>query len=112
MESVPQQIEFARLNITNTVMSKRKLKMLVDVENVVDGWDDPRMPTIAGLRRKGYTPESIRNFCRAISGAKANSTVDAQMLEYFIRERLKSKGSKSYGRIKPLKISYNKLSRK
>ncbi|GAA0122954.1 MAG: glutamine--tRNA ligase/YqeY domain fusion protein [Clostridium argentinense] len=103
MESVPQQIEFARLNITNTVMSKRKLKMLVD-ENVVDGWDDPRMPTIAGLRRKGYTPESIRNFCRAISVAKANSTVDAQMLEYFIREDLNPKAPRAMAVLKPLKL--------
>ncbi|MEA4825026.1 MAG: glutamine--tRNA ligase, partial [Clostridium sp.] len=63
MESKPQQIEFARLNLTNTVMSKRKLKQLVE-ENYVDGWDDPRMPTIAGLRRRGFTPEAVRNFCR------------------------------------------------
>ena len=90
MEATPRQIEFARLNITNTVMSKRKLKQLVD-EKVVDGWDDPRMPTIAGLRRKGYTPEAIRNFCRAIGVAKANTTVDAQMLDYFVREDLKLK---------------------
>jgi len=103
MESVPQQIEFARLNITNTVMSKRKLKMLVD-EHVVDGWDDPRMPTVAGLRRRGYTPEAIRNFCRAISVAKANSTVDAQMLEYFIREDLNPKAPRAMAVLKPLKL--------
>lgn len=65
MESIPRQIEFARLNMTNTVMSKRKLKQFVD-EGIVDGWDDPRMPTISGLRRKGYTPKAIRNFCREI----------------------------------------------
>jgi glutaminyl-tRNA synthetase len=103
MESKPQQIEFARLNMTNTVMSKRKLKLLVD-EKVVDGWDDPRMPTIAGLRRKGYTPEAIRNFCRAIGVAKGNSLVDAQMLEHFIREDLNSKAPRAMGVIKPLKL--------
>ncbi|MGL5245599.1 MAG: glutamate--tRNA ligase family protein, partial [Sarcina sp.] len=103
MEAVPRQIEFARLNITNTVMSKRKLKLLVD-ENVVDGWDDPRMPTIAGLRRRGYTPESIRNFCREIGVAKAASTVDAQMLEYFIREDLNSKAPRAMAVIDPLKL--------
>ena len=90
MEAHPRQIEFARLNITNTVMSKRKLKQLVD-EKFVDGWDDPRMPTIAGLRRRGFTPEALRNFCRAIGVAKANSTVDSQMLDYFIREDLQLK---------------------
>ena len=86
-ESVPKQYEFARLNMTNTVMSKRKLKLLVD-EGVVDGWDDPRMPTIAGLRRRGYTAEAIRNFCKEIGVAKAASTVDYAMLDYFVREDL------------------------
>jgi len=103
MESQPQQIEFARLNITNTVMSKRKLKLLVD-EKVTDGWDDPRMPTIAGLRRRGYTPEAIRNFCRAIGVAKANSTVDGQLLEHFIREDLHDKAPRTMGVIRPLKV--------
>ncbi|WP_055667241.1 glutamine--tRNA ligase/YqeY domain fusion protein [Desnuesiella massiliensis] len=103
MESKPRQIEFARLNITNTVMSKRKLKLLVD-ENVVDGWDDPRMPTIAGLRRRGYTPEAIRNFCRAIGVAKSNSTVDGQMLEHFIREDLNLKAPRTMGVLRPIKI--------
>ncbi|WP_294352907.1 glutamine--tRNA ligase/YqeY domain fusion protein [uncultured Clostridium sp.] len=102
-ESVPRQYEFARLNITNTVMSKRKLKLLVD-EGIVDGWDDPRMPTIAGLRRKGYTPESIRNFCQAIGVAKAASTVDEQMLEYFIREDLNPKALRAMAVIDPLKV--------
>jgi glutaminyl-tRNA synthetase len=103
MESKPRQIEFARLNITNTVMSKRNLKQLVD-EGIVDGWDDPRMPTIAGLRRRGYTPEAIRNFCREIGVAKANSMVDGQMLEHFIREDLSPKTPRTMVVLKPLKV--------
>jgi len=103
MDSTPRQIEFARLNITNTVMSKRKLKQLVD-ENIVDGWDDPRMPTIAGLRRKGYTPESIRNFCQAIGVSKASSTVDSQMLDFFIREDLQPKAPAAMAVMRPLKL--------
>ena len=86
----PKQIEFARLNLTNTVMSKRLLKALVD-EGKVDGWDDPRMPTIAGLRRRGYTPESIRNFCEEIGVAKGNSLIDVAMLEHCIRDDLQNK---------------------
>ncbi len=103
MKDKPQQIEFARLNITNTVMSKRKLKALVD-EGVVDGWDDPRMPTIAGLRRRGYTPEAIRNFCREIGVAKNDSTVDEQMLQHFIRENLNPKAPRTMGVLRPLKV--------
>ncbi len=103
MESTPRQIEFARLNITNTVMSKRKLKALVD-EGIADGWDDPRMPTIAGLRRRGYTPESIRNFCREIGVAKNDSTVDEQLLEHFIREDLSTRAPRTMGVIRPLKV--------
>ncbi|WP_346896398.1 glutamine--tRNA ligase/YqeY domain fusion protein [Clostridium sp. UBA7503] len=103
MESTPRQIEFARLNITNTVMSKRKLKALVD-EGIADGWDDPRMPTIAGLRRRGYTPESIRNFCREIGVAKNDSIVDEQLLEHFIREDLSAKAPRTMGIIRPLKV--------
>ena len=102
-EKQPRQIEFARLNITNTVMSKRKLKVLVD-EGFVDGWDDPRMPTIAGLRRRGYTPESIRNFCREIGVAKANSVVDEQMLEHFVREDLHAKAPRTMAILRPLKV--------
>lgn len=86
-EMPPQQIEFARLNLTNTLMSKRYLKALVD-ENQVEGWDDPRMPTIAGLRRRGYTPESMRDFCERIGVSKANSMVDIALLEHCIREDL------------------------
>lgn len=103
MENVPRQYEFARLNMTNTVMSKRKLKLLVD-EGIVDGWDDPRMPTIAGLRRKGYTPKSIRNFCSEIGIAKSASTVDEQMLEYFIREDLNVSAERAMAVINPLKL--------
>ena len=86
----PQQIEFARLNLTNTVMSKRYLKEMVD-NGTVDGWDDPRMPTIAGIRRRGYTPEAVRDFCERIGVAKANSKVDVGLLEHCVREDLKNK---------------------
>lgn len=89
-ENPPRQIEFARLNITGTVMSKRLLKGLVD-DGIVEGWDDPRMPTIAGLRRRGYTPEAIRDFCERIGVAKANSTVEASVLEHCVREDLQNK---------------------
>jgi glutaminyl-tRNA synthetase len=103
MEYQPKQYEFARLNLTNTVMSKRLLKQLVD-EKVVDGWDDPRMPTISGLRRKGYTPESLRQFAREIGVTKSNSQVDARMLEHFIREDLKLKALRTMAVLKPLKV--------
>lgn len=89
-EAPPQQIEFARLNLTNTVMSKRYLKAMVD-DGPVDGWDDPRMPTIAGIRRRGYTPEAVRDFCERIGVSKANSTVDVGLLEHCVREDLKQK---------------------
>lgn len=103
MEAVPRQIEFARLNLTNTVMSKRKLKQLVD-NSVADGWDDPRIPTISGLRRRGYTPESIRNFCREIGISKADSTVDSRMLDYFLREDLQPKAPLAMAVLNPLKV--------
>lgn len=103
MESVPRQIEFARLNMTNTVMSKRKLKLLVD-NNIVDGWDDPRIPTISGLRRRGYTPESIRNFCAEIGVAKADSTVDSQLLDFFLREDLQPKAPLAMAVLRPVKL--------
>ncbi len=86
----PKQIEFARLNLTNTLMSKRKLKKLVE-SGAVDGWDDPRMPTIAGIRRRGYTSEAVRDFCERIGVAKANSTVDVGLLEYCLRDDLQNK---------------------
>ncbi|RQD72519.1 MAG: glutamine--tRNA ligase/YqeY domain fusion protein [Tindallia sp. MSAO_Bac2] len=99
----PQQIEFARLNLSNTVMSKRKLRELVE-NGVVDGWNDPRMPTICGLRRRGYTPEAIRDFCDRIGVAKSNSVVDIALLEHCIREDLKLKAPRMMGVLKPLKI--------
>ncbi|MDQ0891633.1 glutaminyl-tRNA synthetase [Paenibacillus sp. V4I9] len=103
MPNVPRQYEFARLNLTNTVMSKRKLKQLVD-EKAVDGWDDPRMPTISGLRRRGFTAESIRNFAREIGVARSYSVVDAKMLDHFIREDLKLKAMRTMGVLNPLKV--------
>ncbi len=102
-EAVPRQYEFARLNLTNTVMSKRKLLRLVN-EKLVDGWDDPRMPTIAGFRRRGYTPESIRNFCEMIGVAKANSTVDLGQLEFSVRDDLNFKVPRVLAVAKPLKV--------
>lgn len=103
MENVPRQYEFNRLNLTNTVMSKRKLRLLVE-ENVVDGWDDPRMPTISGLRRKGYTPEAIRNFVRETGVSKGYGVIDVKMLEHFIREDLKLKAPRTMAVLNPLKV--------
>ncbi|KOP71214.1 glutamate--tRNA ligase [Bacillus sp. FJAT-21945] len=103
MESKPQQIEFGRLNITNTVMSKRKLKKLVD-EGFVDGWDDPRMPTISGLRRKGFTPGAIREFVKATGVSKGYGAVDEAMLEHFVREDLKLEVPRTMGVLNPLKV--------
>ncbi len=99
----PQQIEFARLNLTYTIMSKRKLLELVE-NGLVSGWDDPRMPTISGLRRRGYTPESIRNFCERIGVAKSNSVVDMALLEYCIREDLNRRAQRVMGVLRPLKV--------
>ncbi len=99
----PKQIEFARLNLTNTVMSKRKLRKLVE-EGYVDGWDDPRMPTISGLRRRGYTPEALRDFCERIGVAKSNSTVDIALLEHCIREDLKAKSPRVMAVLNPVKL--------
>jgi glutaminyl-tRNA synthetase len=99
----PQQIEFARLNLTYTVLSKRKLLQLVR-DRHVDGWDDPRMPTIAGYRRRGYTPESIRTFCDRIGVAKANSTVDVAMLEHSIREDLNKRAPRAMAVLNPLRV--------
>lgn len=99
----PQQIEFARLNLNNTVMSKRKLRLLVEGGHV-SGWDDPRMPTISGLRRRGYTPEAIRDFCDRIGVAKSNSTVDIAMLEHCIREDLNARAARAMVVLRPLKL--------
>lgn len=99
----PHQIEFARLNITNTVMSKRKLRQLVE-EGYVSGWDDPRMPTISGLRRRGYTAASIRDFCERIGVAKSNSLVDVAMLEHCVREDLNKNADRVMAVLRPLKI--------
>lgn len=99
----PQQIEFARLNLTNTVMSKRKLRRLVE-EGYVAEWDDPRMPTIAGLRSRGYTPKAIRSFCERIGVAKTNSVVDIRFLEHCIREDLNLRAPRVMGVLRPLKL--------
>ncbi|HPA57899.1 MAG TPA: glutamine--tRNA ligase, partial [bacterium] len=103
IEKRPQQIEFARLNLTNTVMSKRLLMQLVK-EHHVNGWDDPRMPTIAGVRRRGYTPESIRDFAERIGVAKRESIVSLDLLEHCVREDLNKKASRFMGVIDPLKV--------
>jgi len=99
----PQQIEFARLNLSYTVLSKRKLVELVQ-EGHVSGWNDPRMPTISGLRRRGYTPESIRNFCERIGVARRDSTVDIALLEFGIREDLNKTAPRVMGVLRPLKV--------
>lgn len=99
----PRQIEFARLNLTYTVMSKRKLLQLVQ-EKHVSGWDDPRMPTISGLRRRGYTPESIRNFCDRIGVAKFYSTIDVTVLENSVRDHLNAVASRVMAVLNPLKV--------
>jgi glutaminyl-tRNA synthetase len=99
----PQQIEFARLNMTYTVMSKRRLLQLVQ-EKRVSGWDDPRMPTISGMRRRGYTPEAIRAFCKRIGVAKVDSVVDMALLEYCVREDLNKRAPRVLAVLNPLKV--------
>jgi glutaminyl-tRNA synthetase len=99
----PRQYEFARLNLSYTVLSKRKLIQLVS-EGLMDGWDDPRMPTICGLRRRGYTPESLRTFCERIGVAKANSVVDIALLEHTIREDLNKSAARMMAVLRPLKV--------
>jgi len=99
----PQQIEFARLNCSYTVLSKRRLLKLVE-EGHVSGWDDPRMPTLAGIRRRGYTPEAIRNFCERIGVGKSESLIDIQLLEYCVREDLNKKAPRVMAVLKPLRV--------
>ena len=103
MPAHPQQIEFARLNINYTVMSKRKLKQLVD-EQLVDGWTDPRMQTLEGMRRRGYTPAAIRNFCEMVGVTKANSMVDVGMLEFSLREDLDTHAPRALCVLRPLRV--------
>jgi glutaminyl-tRNA synthetase len=103
LESRPQQIEFARLNLTYTVMSKRMLLRLVE-KGQVRGWDDPRMPTIVGMRRRGFTPESIRTFCDRIGVAKRDSTVDVALLEHAVREDLNQRAPRVMAVLKPLRV--------
>jgi glutaminyl-tRNA synthetase len=102
-EEPPRQIEFARLNLNYTVLSKRKLLQLVE-EGLVESWDDPRMPTISGFRRRGYTPESIRTFCDKVGVAKRDGIVDIALLEHSIREDLNKKAPRYMGVLKPLKV--------
>ena len=102
-EHPPKQIEFARLELTNNVTSKRKLKLLVD-EHIVDGWDDPRMPTVSGLRARGYTPEAIRSFIEKVGVSKSKSEVDYAFLEYCVREDLKLKYPRVMAAIEPIKV--------
>jgi glutaminyl-tRNA synthetase len=99
----PQQIEFARLNLSYTVLSKRKLLQLVQDE-VVDGWDDPRMPTLSGLRRRGYTPEAINNFCNHIGVAKKNSIIEIALLEHYLRQDLNQRAPRRMGVLRPLRV--------
>ena len=103
VECHPQQIEFARLNLSHTIMSKRKLLKLVE-SGVVTGWDDPRMPTISGLRRRGYTPKSIRDFCERIGVAKRDSMVDAALLEHCVRRDLNQRAQRVMGVLRPLRV--------
>lgn len=103
MPHKPRQIEFARLNLTHTVMSKRKLRTLVE-EGLVDGWDDPRLPTIQGLRRRGFTPQSIRNFCERIGMTKTDSIVDARFLDYCVREDLNEHAPRAMAVLDPIML--------
>ena len=104
MEAVPQQIEFARLNLTYTVMSKRMLLELVE-NNYVNGWDDPRLPTIKGMKRRGYSPASIRDFCRRIGVAKVNSNIPIDFLEHCVCVDLNKNAQRLMGVLQPLKIT-------
>ena len=100
----PQQIEFDRLNLTYTLLSKRKLLQLVQNKAACSGWDDPRMPTISGMRRRGYTPEAIRNFCRRVGVSKTNGTTELALLEYFVREDLNKRALRVMAVLRPLRV--------
>lgn len=102
-ETRPHQYEFARLNLTHTIMSKRYLRQLVE-KKIVSGWDDPRMPTVSGLRRRGYTPTALKNFCTAVGVAKSNSVVDVGMLEYFVRQDLNETADRVMAVLHPIKV--------
>ena len=108
LPSQPEQIEFNRLNLTYTVMSKRKLLRLVE-ENKVSGWDDPRMPTLSGMRRRGYPPEAVREFCKRIGLAKTSSTVDFALLEHCVRDVLNKKSPRAMAVLDPLKVTITTL---
>ena len=99
----PYQYEFDRLNLTYTILSKRKLLMLVQ-KGLVNGWDDPRMPTVSGLRRRGYTPEAIRNFCRRVGVSKTNGATELSLLEYFLREDLNKRAARVMAVLRPLRV--------
>jgi glutaminyl-tRNA synthetase len=98
-----RQIEFDRLNLTYTQLSKRKLRQLVQQKHV-SGWDDPRMPTLSGIRRRGYTPQAIRNFCKAIGVSKTNGSIELAMLEHFVREDLNKRAPRAMAVLRPLKV--------
>src|SRR6202023_1503480 len=98
-----QQLEFDRLNLTYTLLSKRKLLQLVQ-ENRVSGWDDPRMPTLSGIRRRGYTPEALRNFCKAIGVSKTNGSIELAMLEHFVREDLDKRAQRAIAGLRSLRV--------
>ncbi len=108
-EQPPHQYEFSRLNVDHTLTSKRKLKQLVD-EGIVSGWDDPRMPTIAGMRRRGYTPEGLRDFCERVGVTKADSVVDFRSLEFSVRQSLDTTTARGMAVLKPLKVTITNFS--
>ncbi|MGP4716575.1 glutamine--tRNA ligase/YqeY domain fusion protein [Psychrobacter sp. T6-6] len=105
----PHQYEFSRLNVDHTLTSKRKLKQLVD-EGIVSGWDDPRMPTVAGMRRRGYTPEGLRDFCERVGVTKADSVVDFRLLEFSVRQSLETMTARGMAVLKPLKVTITNFS--
>jgi len=105
----PRQYEFSRLNVDHTLTSKRKLKQLVD-EGIVSGWDDPRMPTVAGMRRRGYTPEGLRDFCERVGVTKADSVVDFRLLEFSVRQSLETMTARGMAVLKPLKVTITNFS--